>query len=113
MDMTDDLWSNHLLEPPLDVDDTLSVVPVGELTKDLLAEVDVTASVGAGRTAVGYHTLKVSKCYFFSKPRGTYGSLGTGVGVLDGNPLTAFRAAGVFTEVQSADVVIVAALVSS
>jgi hypothetical protein len=51
--------------------------------------------------------------FLFDNPRGTYGSLGTGVGVLDGNPLTAFRAAGVFTEVQSANVVIVAALVSS
>jgi len=53
--------------------------------------------------------------FLFDKPRGTYGSLGTGVGVPDGDPLAAVAAAIVATQIEGADVVIVAArqLVSS
>jgi hypothetical protein len=32
---------NDLLEEPLDVDDTLSVIPVGELSENVLGEIDV------------------------------------------------------------------------
>jgi len=37
---------NDLLEEPLDVNDTLSVIPVGELSENVLGEIDV-----GGRTA--------------------------------------------------------------
>lgn len=34
-------WENDLLEEPLDVDDSLSVVPVCQLSENVLGEIDV------------------------------------------------------------------------
>ena len=37
----DQVGTNRLLEEPFDVNDTLSVIPVGELTEDFPGKVDV------------------------------------------------------------------------
>lgn len=52
-----DLGASGLLEPPFDVDDTLSVVPVGELTKDVSAQVDIARTGVARRASVSDHAL--------------------------------------------------------
>jgi hypothetical protein len=50
---------DRLLEPPLDVNDTLIVVPVGELTEDVSAQVDVAGTGVARRASVSDHTLVI------------------------------------------------------
>jgi hypothetical protein len=88
------------------------------LTKDFLAEVDIARGGVAGWASVGYHTLEVSEMQnrFVDKlpkkskfKKWTYSSLGTRVGVSDGDPLTAVGSSIVELVVHGTDVVVVTA----